>query len=156
LLLKAAYTWSHLMDDSTAEVNSTTLSPRRAEDFNNIRQEWANSLLDHRHRGSLAWAYQTPWFEKNSNPLLQKIVGNWEFTGAWFYESGEFVTPQSVADANLNTDTNTDRVVLNLSGNRNRSSDITPLCNSSIPVNVTCGGTGSNNFVVGYRVNDPT
>src|SRR5262249_20591198 len=33
LTFKGAYTWSHLMDDSTAEVNSTTLSPRRPQDF---------------------------------------------------------------------------------------------------------------------------
>src|SRR5262249_54200535 len=44
LLFKAGYTWSHLMDDSTAELNSTSLSPRRAEDFNNRRKEWASSL----------------------------------------------------------------------------------------------------------------
>src|SRR5262249_6341987 len=126
-LFKAGYTWSHLMDDSTAEVNSTTLSPRRPEDFNNVRREWASSALDRRQRASFAWDYQTPWFEKSSNPLLQRIVGNWEFTGAWVYESPEYATPQSVQDANLNQDAATDRVVINNSGNRTISSDITAL-----------------------------
>src|SRR5262249_31994662 len=59
LLFKSAYTWSHLMDDSTAEVNSTALSPRRPEDFNNITKEWASSALDRRHRASFAWNYDT-------------------------------------------------------------------------------------------------
>ena len=137
------------MDDSTAEVNTTTLSPRRPEDFGNIRKEWANSALDHRHRVSFAWAYQTPWFEKNSNPLLQKVVGNWEFTGAWAYESGEFVTPQSAADANLNGDPATDRVVLNLTGDKKLSSGVTALT-STRTIN---GVTGPQ--VVGYLVNNP-
>jgi hypothetical protein len=127
LLFKAAYTWSHLMDDSTAEVNSTTLTPRRPEDFNNIRKEWANSLLDRRQRLSLAWEYQTPWFEKSGNPVLKKIVGNWQFAGAYIYETPEYATPQSVMDANLNGDTAGDRVVINNSGTPGASSDITAL-----------------------------
>jgi hypothetical protein len=145
LLFKAGYTWSHLTDDSTAEINSTTLSPRRPEDFNNIRKEWASSALDRRHRVSFAWDYLTPWFEKNSNLLLQKVAGNWLFSGAWVYESPEFVTPQSAFDANLNGDPATDRVVLNNSGNRKVSSDITPLTSVR-------GGTTQ---VVAYLVADP-
>jgi hypothetical protein len=138
ILFKAAYTWSHLMDDSTAELNSTALSPRRPEDFNNIRKEWANSLLDRRHRASFAWHYQTPWFERNSNPVLQKVVGSWEFSGAWIYESPEYATPQSVADANLNQDTAGDRVVINNAGDRNISSDVTALTSrrDSVPQTV--------------------
>jgi hypothetical protein len=145
LLFKAAYTWSHLMDDSTAEINSTTLSPRRPEDFKNIRKEWASSLLDRRHRASFAWQYETPWFEKHSNPFLQKVVGNWQFSGAWIYESPEFVTPQSGLDANLNGDAAADRVVINSTGNRALSSDITDLKSFR-------NGTDQ---VVAYLVNNP-
>src|SRR5262249_22970945 len=50
LLFKAAYTWSHAIDDSTADVASTLLSPRRAQDFNDMRAERATSMLDRRHR----------------------------------------------------------------------------------------------------------
>src|SRR5262249_1822400 len=38
-----AYTWSHLIDDTTAEVFSTVLSPRRVQDFQNLRAEKASS-----------------------------------------------------------------------------------------------------------------
>ncbi len=145
LLFKTAYTWSHLMDDSTAEVNSTALSPRRPEDFNNLRKEWASSALDRRHRASFAWDYQTPWFDKNANPLLQKIVGNWQFSGAWIYESPEYATPQSGQDANLNQDAATDRTVINLSGDPLVSSDITAL------TSVRNGATQT----VGYLVTNP-
>ncbi len=35
--MNAAYTWSHLFDDTTAEVFSAVLSPRRVQDFQNLR-----------------------------------------------------------------------------------------------------------------------
>src|SRR6185369_16182421 len=76
LTFKGAYTWSHAMDDSTAEVNSTTLSPRRPQDFNNIRSEWASSLLDRRQRLSFNWIYDTPWMKNQKNWFLKNIVGN--------------------------------------------------------------------------------
>jgi hypothetical protein len=145
IFFKAGYTWSHLMDDSTAEVNSTTLSPRRPEDFNNRHKEWAISALDRRHRASFAWQYDTPWFEKSSNPLLQKVVGNWLFSGGWIYESPEYATPQSAMDANLNGDAAADRVVINQSGDRLLSSDVTALTSLRNGVNQT----------VAYLVNNP-
>jgi hypothetical protein len=146
VLLKAGYTWSHLMDDSTAEVNSTSLSPRRVEDFNNRRKEWASSLLDRRHRASIAWEYDTPWFESHSNSLLRNTAGNWLFSGGWIFESPEYATPQSAMDANLNGDAATDRVVLNQSGSRAISSDVTAL------TSIRDGSTQT----VAYLVNNPS
>src|SRR6185369_545655 len=67
LTFKGAYTWSHLMDDSTMELNFTALTPRRPQDFQNLGPEWASSALDRRHRLTLTWLYQTPWFEKNQS-----------------------------------------------------------------------------------------
>jgi hypothetical protein len=144
-LLKVGYTWSHLTDDSTAEVNSTALTPRRPEDFGNIRKEWANSILDRRHRVSIAWDYDTPWFQNSSNLLLRRVLGTFRFSGAYFYESPEFATPQSVLDANLNTDSAGDRVVINNSGAHGTSSDITAL------TSVRGGSTQT----VGYLVTNP-
>src|SRR5207244_2100634 len=45
-----AYTWSHLIDDSTADFFTTRLTPRRPEDFTNLRRDRATSALDRRHR----------------------------------------------------------------------------------------------------------
>jgi hypothetical protein len=153
-LFKAAYTWSHLMDDSTAEVFSTVLSPRRPEDFFNIRKEWASSALDHRHRLSFSWIYQLPWFA-NSSPLLRNVIGNWQIAGTYIAESAQFVTPQSVVDSNLNGDSASDRTIINTSGRPGTSSDVTPVCNPTLLAGLTCGLTTSSNAVVGYQVNDP-
>src|SRR5450432_2633460 len=40
-----AYTYSHDIDDATAEVFSTVLSPRRAQDGLNLNHDFANSIL---------------------------------------------------------------------------------------------------------------
>ena len=131
LLFKGAYTWSHLMDDSTAEVNSTTLSPRRPQDFNNIRSEWASSLLDHRQRLSLTWLYDAPWYQRDSNWMKKNLLGNWQMAGTYTAESPEYATPQSAADSNLNGDSAGDRVIINPNGVKGTSSDVTALKNSA-------------------------
>jgi hypothetical protein len=65
-----AYTYSHNIDDATAEVFSTVLSPRRAQDGLNLGADRANSILDHRHRFTLSLIYDEPFF-RNSHWLLK-------------------------------------------------------------------------------------
>lgn len=131
LLFKGSYTWSHLIDDSTAEVNSTTLSPRRPQDFQNIRAEKATSALDHRQRLSFTWLYEVPWFSKGNNWAMRNVVGNWQFAGTYSYETPEWGTPQSATDSNLNGDSAGDRVVLNPNGTPGTSSDVRALTNTA-------------------------
>jgi len=131
LTFKGAYTWSHLMDDSTMELNFTSLTPRRPQDFQNLRSEWASSALDRRHRATLTWLYQTHWFEKNQNWWLRNVVGNYQFAGVYTAESPEWVTPQSATDANMNTDAVGDRVIVNNNGIARIGSDVTALKNSA-------------------------
>ena len=50
LQLIGAYTWSHNIDDSTADFFTTALTPRRPQDFQNLRAERSSSALDRRHR----------------------------------------------------------------------------------------------------------
>jgi hypothetical protein len=130
LTFKGAYTWSHLMDDSTMELNFTSLTPRRPQDFLNLAPEWASSALDRRQRLTLTWLYQTPWFEKNGNWWLRNLMGNYQVAGVYMAESPEWVTPQSAVDSNLNTDTAGDRVIVNPSGVPGTGSDVTQLKNS--------------------------
>ena len=78
LQYQAAYTWSHLIDNSTAEVASTFLTPRRAEDFLNLSAEKASSALDRRQRFTLSLVYDASWFKNSSNWVLKNLAGNWE------------------------------------------------------------------------------
>ena len=110
-----SYTWSHNIDDSTAEVFSTVTTPRRAQDAQNLRAERANSALDHRQRFTFAMVYEVPFFKRGSW-FLKNVVGNWEIAPIVTYQTGTWATVQSVADANLNGDNAGDRAVINPAG----------------------------------------
>ena len=125
-----AYTWSHAMDDSTADVFSTYLTPRRPQDARNIRGDWSSSALDHRQRFTDTVIYDMPFF-KNSRWLVKNIVGNWEFAPIYTYQTGTLYDVQSGVDANLNGDSAGDRVFVNKSGEPNVGSGTTALKNSA-------------------------
>ena len=131
-LFKGAYTWSHLIDDSTAEVNSTALTPRRPQDFQNINAERASSALDRRQRFTVTSLYEVPWFQGDKNWFKRNILGNFQISGIFTAETGELATPQSGVDSNLNGDSAGDRVVINPNGGfANSHSNVTPLLATS-------------------------
>jgi hypothetical protein len=136
-----AYTWSHAIDDSTAEVHSTDTTPRRPQDFQNLRAERASSALDHRQRLTFEMLYDLPFF-KHSNWFMKNLVGNWEIAPIYTYQTGTLVTPQSFVDANLNGDPAGDRVIINSQGTPGVGSGMSPITNSA-------GNT------VGYLINNP-
>jgi hypothetical protein len=149
-----AYTYSHLIDDATAEVFATVLSPRRAQDGQNISADRSNSILDHRHRFTLSIVYDMPFF-KNSNALMRNTVGGWEIAPIYTYQSGQWVTAQSGIDSNLNGDSAGDRTILNPSGVKGTGTGVTPLCTSAVAVCPATLTDALNNpvGVVGYLAN---
>ena len=153
-----AYTYSHLIDDATAEVFSTVLAPRRSQDGLNLRNDYANSILDHRHRFTLSIVYDEPYF-KNSNAFLRNTVGGWEIAPIYTYQSGQWVTAQSGIDSNLNGDSAGDRTILNPTGVSGTGSGVIPLCTSAVavcPATVTAANAkGKGAGVVGYLATNP-
>jgi hypothetical protein len=131
LLLTAAYTWSHLIDDTTAEVFSTVLSPRRVEEFQNLRQDRADSALDRRHRFVTSFIYELPWFAKSGNRFVRTVLGGFTFAGTYTAESGQKATVLSGIDSNLNGDAAADRAIRNPAGVRGTASTVSPLTNSA-------------------------
>src|SRR5205085_3051254 len=129
--MSSAYTWSHLIDDTTAEVFSTVLTPRRVQDFQNLRIERADSALDHRHRFVTAFIYELPFYQTSDNHLARTLIGGWQVAGTYTWESGEKVTVRSGNDSNLNGDAAGDRAILNTSGQEGVGSTVTALTNSS-------------------------
>ena len=155
LQASAAYTWSHLIDDTTAEVFSTVLSPRRVEDFQNLRADKADSALDRRHRFVFSGIYELPFF-KQANRLTSALLGGFNLAGTLSFESGQRATVLSGADSNLNGDTAPDRTILNPNGVRGTASTVTPLLKTctSFDVDGSCLQTDSQR-TVGYLVNNP-
>lgn len=118
-----AYTWSHDFDDSTATNFSTILSPRRAQDFQNMRAEWASSALDRRQRLTFSPTYDFRPFQSGTW-LMKNIVGNWSTTFTYTFQSPEFATVQSGVDSNLNGDS-LDRGIINPAGGANIGTGVT-------------------------------
>ncbi|MGA9800576.1 MAG: carboxypeptidase regulatory-like domain-containing protein [Terriglobales bacterium] len=130
LAFQASYTYSRTIDDSTADFHSTDITPRRQQDFQDLAEERAVSPLSRTHRFTLAAVYQLPYF-KSGNWLTRNVLGNWEFSPVYTYESPEWVTVQSNLDANLNVDSAGDRAVFNPGGVKGTGSDVTPLLNTA-------------------------
>jgi hypothetical protein len=151
-----AYTFSHNIDDATAEVFSTVLSPRRAQDGLNLSADRANSILDHRHRFTLSLIYDEPFF-RNSHWLLKNSLGNWEIAPIYTYQSGQWVTAQNGIDSNLNADSAGDRPILNPSGVKGTGTGVIPLCTSAVAVCPTTVDDALNapTGVVGYLADNP-
>ncbi len=146
LTFQSAYTWSHTIDNSTADFHTSDITPRRPQDFFNLATERSNSALDRAQRFTVAIVYDLPFF-KGGNWMMKNIVGNWTFSPVYTFETGQWVTVQSQQDANLNGDPAGDRVITNPAGIRGTGTDVSPLTALSGP------NAGS---VVAYVANNPS
>ncbi|MGH9942671.1 MAG: carboxypeptidase regulatory-like domain-containing protein, partial [Pyrinomonadaceae bacterium] len=140
--MTAAYTWSHLIDDTTAEVFSTVLSPRRVEDFQNLRRDRADSALDRRHRFVTSFIYEIPLFRNSENRFVRTVLGGFNFSGTYTAESGQKATVLSGIDSNGNGDSAGDRTIRNPNGVRGTGSTVTTL-------------TRTDGQIVGYVADNP-
>ena len=164
LTLRANYTYSHAIDNSTAELFSTFLNPRRAEDGFNLGAERGNSALDVRHKLAVAWTYSVPHVSTESR-WMKALFNGYEFNGSYIAQTGQPVTILSPYDANDNFDVAGDRAIFNPNGIGNTATDVNAVCNAgaggavSIVAPDAFGsfpGCGSDANVVGYVVMDPT
>jgi len=154
-LLNAAYTWSKTMDDATAEVFSTSLTPRRPQDSQNVGADYSRSALDRTQRLTIAAVYDLPYF-KHSNWLLKNGVGNWVFAPIYTYESPAFATVLSGVNSNLNGDSTTiDRPVINPNGVKGTGSGVQPVYSTTLASKCGAGVTQCDANLVGYVATNP-
>jgi hypothetical protein len=129
--MTAAYTWSHMIDDTTAEVFSTVLSPRRVQEFQDLRTDRADSALDRRHRFVTSFIYELPWFRNHENKFVRTVLGGFNFAGTYTAESGQKATVLSGLDTNANGDSAGDRTIINPNGVEGTGSTVTTLRNTA-------------------------
>ena len=91
LQMNVSYTYSKTMDDATAEVFSTVLTPRRQQDSQNIASDYSRSALDRTNRFTAEVVYDWKPF-KSHGYLYRNIVGNWTVSPIYTYESPEYAT----------------------------------------------------------------
>ncbi|MGI8773328.1 MAG: TonB-dependent receptor domain-containing protein [Acidobacteriaceae bacterium] len=125
LQFNAAYTYSKTMDNSTADVFSTILTPRRPQNFHNFNADYSRSALDHTHRITFETLWDIPYFKNSDHWLLKNGLGNWEIAPIYTYQSPEFADVQSGVDSNLNGDSAGDRAILNPNGVKGTGSGVT-------------------------------
>jgi hypothetical protein len=130
LQFQLSYTWSHAIDNSTADVFSTYLTPRRPQDFQCFQCDNSTSALDRRHRFTAFLTYDVPFF-KNSSWFAKNLLGNWEVSPVYTFQSPEYVTVQSGTDTNLNGDTAGDRAIYNPAGVAGTGSGVTAIKNTA-------------------------
>jgi hypothetical protein len=84
---------------------------------------------------------------KDKNWLMKNVVGNWNISGTWTYETPEYATVQSGIDSNRNGDT-LDRVIINVAGNGALGTGVTPYdANGHVSGTQSSPGPGTVAFV---------
>jgi len=144
LQFQAAWTWSHLIDNSTADVFSTLLTPRRPQDFQNVSADMGTSALDRRHRVTFQMIYDVPFFKKSDNWFAKNVIGNWEVAPIYTFQSPEYATVQSGVDSNLNGDAAPDRAIFNAGGVANTASPVNAMFNTAGQLVAWCACASNN------------
>ncbi len=168
LQFQLAWTWSHNMDNATADVFSTYLTPRRPQNFACFACDWSDSALDRRHRLTFQVLYDMPFLKHSDNWAKKNVLGNWEFGPIYTFQSPEYATVQAGVDVNGNGDSAGDRVMINPAGNRGIGTGVTPLCTAGLGAGIPCDPrfsvedpiTGDTTYparshLVAYVANDP-
>ncbi|HEX8136071.1 MAG TPA: TonB-dependent receptor [Pyrinomonadaceae bacterium] len=149
LAFTGAYTWSKTIDDSTNELNTSAVNPRRAQNAFNMRDERGLSALDIPHRFSASFVYDLPFFTHSSNGFVRRALGGFQISAIFQAQSGQPITPISGVDSNRNLDSAGDRTILNLNGIRNTGSSVRALNAAGVQVPLGSAST------VAYVANNP-
>ncbi|HXG66703.1 MAG TPA: TonB-dependent receptor, partial [Blastocatellia bacterium] len=152
--LDASYTFSNTIDDSTNELFSSFVNPRRPQDFFDLRNERGPSVLHRPHRFVVGFIYELPFY-RNERGLLGQVLGNWQLSGIYQIESGQPINALSFRDVNGNFDNAGDRTFVNINGDRRRGTDIDFVLRNGRIARRGIDPTPDNSQVIGYIVRDP-
>ncbi len=158
LQLQMSYTFSKTMDDATAEVFATSLSPRRPQNPANVAGDYSRSALDHTHRLTLEADYDFHAF-KGSNWVMRNVVGNWTFVPIYTYESPEYATVLNGSNALVLPSSDgayLGRPIVNPYGVKNTVSAVTPIYNANLAGLCAAGSTQCAANTIGYRAVNPS
>lgn len=134
-----SYTWSRFFDHATNEFFNSFINPRRPQDWRNLENEWARSVLDVPHRFVARGLWELPWLR--GRPGAAGLLGGWMVSAAYVRQSGQPWTPLSQANSVGNGDVQVQRAIVNPAGTSPTGTRSSPVANSA-------------GAVVGYVAND--
>lgn len=158
LLFRGNYTWAKTIDDSTNELFSSVVNPRRPEDWQNLALDRGRSTLDIRHKFAMSWIYEFPKIS-TENTFMRTLAHGWQLSGTYLVQTGQPVSLLSGSDANANGDTAGDRGILNPGGIEGVGSAVNLVCagpggvTSVAPFDTGCAGGSAE--VAGYVAQNP-
>jgi outer membrane receptor protein involved in Fe transport len=154
LTFNANYTYSRAIDNSTNDLFTSRVNPRRPEDFANLKNEMSRSIFDVRQKFAATWTYDLPDFAKGNN-VTRYFLNGWQYNGTVLMQGGQPVTLQSGIDANGNGDSAGDRALFNPAGTADIGSTTNFVClNPGTGVTSITASTGAcaggNANIIGY------
>jgi hypothetical protein len=153
--LRTGYTFSKAIDNSTNELFTSQVNPRRPENFLDLNAERGRSTIDHPHKFTLAAIYEFPRY--GGEGWAAAVLNQWQVSASYIAESGQPVTALSFEDANGNGDAAGDRAIFNPTFTAsNTATSVNAVCRSgsgatSIVAFDACNATG----IVGYVAINP-
>ena len=159
LYFRTNYTFSKNIDNSTNELFSSRVNPRRAQDGFHFGAERGRSALDLPHKFALTWVYDFPNVHSD-NRFVRGLAHNWEWSGSYLAQSGQPVTPLSNVDSNANGDGAGDRTIINPAGLGLTATTVQQVCNDgaggATRVVTSTSLACASSHVVGYVAVSPT
>ena len=165
IFFRTNYTFSKNIDNSTNELFSSRVNPRRAQDGFDFANERGRSALDLNQKFAIAFLYEFPNIS-TENGFLRAVAHGWQWGGSYLAQSGQPVTPLSGADSNANGDSAGDRTIFNPAGLGLTGSPVMAVCNAGVggatsivgrdpnTGNWACGSQNDAN-IVGYVAVNP-
>jgi outer membrane receptor protein involved in Fe transport len=98
LLLSGAYTYSHSIDGGSGWHNGSTTANGTAAgdsyftDFTMPQLDRGNSTFDIRHRFTLNYVWELPFF-RQGHGFRGAVIGGWQFNGIWSLQTGAHWSP---------------------------------------------------------------
>jgi len=159
LYFRTNYTFSKNIDNSTNELFSSRVNPRRPQDGFNFAAERGRSALDLTHKFAVTWVYDFPNVHSD-NRFVRGLAHNWEWSGTYLAESGQPVTPLSNVDSNANGDGAGDRTIINPAGVGLTATTVQQVCNDgaggATRIVTSTSPACSSSSVVGYVAANPS
>jgi Carboxypeptidase regulatory-like domain/TonB dependent receptor len=159
LYFRANYTFSKNIDNSTNELFSSYVNPRRSQDGFDFPNERGRSALDLPQKFAMTWVYDLPNV-RSEHRLVRGVANGWEWSGTYLAQSGQPVTPLSGVDSNDNGDTAGDRTIFNPAGAGLTGSIVNPVCNDgaggATRIATASSAACADGNIVGYAAANPS